>query len=161
MSLRPFRVRTWAPKGQTPTMQYSFNWKNLSVIGGITLRSVYFRMFTGSIKSEQIVLFLRDLFRHLKGKVILIWDRLPAHRSKIVQEFLRKYPRVKREYLPPYAPELNPTEYVWGNLKSHEIPNLCADNIGELAYHVRRGLRRIRRRPSIIASCWTQSRLPL
>ena len=185
MSLRPFSVRTpgtrtrgsWAPRGQTPVLprnphpgfQYSFNWKSLSMVGGITLRTVYFRIFPGSIQSEQVVQFLRDLFRHLPGKVILIWDRLPAHRSKKVRGFLEKYERVRQEFLPAYAPELdpgcgfrgNPMEYVWCQWKTHELPNVCAEELGELSCRTRRALGRIRRRPALIASCWKQSRLPI
>jgi transposase len=154
-------MRTWAPKGHTPVLQYSFNWKNLSMIGGITLRKIYFRLFNGSVKSDQVIEFLRDLFRHLRGKVILVWDRLPAHRSRKVLEFLWKYNRVRMEYLPAYAPELNPMEYVWCNLKTKELPNVCVEKLAELSCLARRGLRRIRMRPAIIASCWKQSTLPL
>jgi transposase len=131
------------------------------MVGGITLRTVYFRIFPGSIQSEQVVQFLRDLFRHLPGKVILIWDRLPVHRSRRVQGFLEKYERVRQEFLPAYAPELNPMEYVWCQLKTHELPNVCVDRLGELSCQTRRALGRIRRRPALIASCWKQSRLPI
>ena len=93
-------------------LQYSVYWKNLSIVGGITLRRKYFRLFTGSVKSDQVIEFLRDLFRHLRRRVIMVWDRLPAHRSRKVLEFLWKYNRVRMEYLPAYAPELNPMEYV-------------------------------------------------
>jgi transposase len=161
MSLRPFSTRTWAPKGHTPVLQYSFNWKTLSMVGGITLHKVYFRLFDGSVKSEQVIEFLRDLFRHLRGRVILVWDRLPAHRSGKVREFLWKYPRVRMEYLPAYAPELNPMEYVWCRLKTHELPNVCVEKLDELSCLTRRALRKIRSRPTMIASCWKQSTLPL
>jgi transposase len=154
-------MRTWAPKGHTPVLQYSFNWKNLSMVGGITLRKIYFRLFNGSVKSDQVIEFLRDLFRHLRGRVILVWDRLPAHRSRKVLAFLWKYNRVRMEYLPAYAPELNPMEYVWCNLKTRELPNVCVEKLDELSHLTRRALRRIRMRPAMIASCWKQSTLPI
>ena len=161
VSLRPYHVRTWAPRGHTPTLQYSFNWKNLSIVGGITLRSIYFRTFPGAIRSKEVILFLGALFRHLKGKVILVWDRLPVHRSHKVQEFLRRYPRVTSEYLPPYAPDLNPMEYVWGIFKKNGMANFCPEYVSELSRQARKELSRIRRRKTIIASCWLQSKLPL
>ena len=161
VSLRPYRVRTWAPRGQTPTLQYSFNWKNLSIIGGITLRSIYFRTFSGSIHAHEVILFLRDLFRHLRRNVILVWDRLPVHRSHKVQEFLRRYPRITLEYLPPYAPDLNPMEYVWGIFKKNGMANFCPEYVSELSRQARKELGRLRRRKTIIASCWVQSKLPL
>jgi hypothetical protein len=41
---RPTRVRTWAPSGQTPVLQYSFSWKRLSAIAGFTFWNFYFRL---------------------------------------------------------------------------------------------------------------------
>ena len=51
LSERPCRARTCAPKGETPVLQYRFNWKQLSVIAWISYWRFYFRLFNGSIKS--------------------------------------------------------------------------------------------------------------
>ena len=61
LSERPCRARTWAPKGETPVLQYRFSWKQLSVTAGISYWRFYFRLFNGSIKSPQIVEFLKAL----------------------------------------------------------------------------------------------------
>lgn len=125
MSQRPHRRRTWAPRGQTPVLQFHFNWKTLSVIAGVTVWNFYFQIFEEAIKSEQIIEFLKHLLRYIEGDILLIWDRLPAHRSKITQQFIRDQKgRLEIEYLPPYAPELNPVEYIWGYWKQHALPNL-------------------------------------
>ena len=64
------------------------------------------------------------LQRHLRGKLLTIWDGLPAHRSRVVQEYVRsRRGRITLESLPGYAPELNPVEYVWGYWKHRELPN--------------------------------------
>ena len=63
------------------------------------------------------------------------------------------------EQLPSYAPELNPVEYLWGHLKHHELPNVCAKNLSELSHHAIRALRRLRRRPTLVAAFWKQSGL--
>ena len=63
LSERPTRVRTWAPRGQTPVLQYSFSWKQLAAIAGVTFWQFYFRLFPGSIKGPQIVEFLAALNR--------------------------------------------------------------------------------------------------
>ena len=68
-------------------------------------------------------MFLRDLLAHLRGNVILVWDRLNAHRSARVQVWRMVYPRLSIEWFPPYAPELNPMEYVWAHLKGHRLAN--------------------------------------
>ena len=62
-SRRPTRARTWAPRGETPVLHETFNWKSLSIIGGLALWRFYFQIHAGSIKSLQVVEFLR----HLQG----------------------------------------------------------------------------------------------
>lgn len=67
MSERPHRCRTWAPRGQTPQLQFHFNWKQLSVIAGITWWQFYFRLYPGAIKAPQVVEFLGHLTRQIPG----------------------------------------------------------------------------------------------
>ena len=113
LSERPTRVRTWAPRGQTPVLQYHFNWHQLSVIAGISFRRFYFRLFPGAIKGAQIIEFLNALGRQIRKPLLVIWDGLPAHRSALVREYLDALKgAIQIEQLPAYAPELNPTEYI-------------------------------------------------
>lgn len=160
LSTRPTRARTWAPRGQTPWLFESFNWKSLSVIGGLSLRRFYFQIHKGSIKSAQVIGFIKHLQRHLKGRILIIWDGAAIHRSKEVQAYIASTKgKVRAERLPPYAPELNPVEYMWAHLKSHEIANLIATEAWELSFEATAALRKMRRRPTIIAACFTQAEL--
>ena len=84
LSERPHRCRTWAPRGQTPVLQYHFNWKTLSAMAGVTWWNFYFRLFPCAIRSRQIVEFLSHLLRHIPGKLLIVWDGLPGHRSRAV-----------------------------------------------------------------------------
>jgi len=88
ISERPTRVRTWAPKGQTPIIQFHFNWTHVSVIAGLTRTNCLFRLHEGSIKKEEIVEFLKALKAHLKQPLLVIWDGLKAHRSRLVRDYL-------------------------------------------------------------------------
>ncbi len=136
---KPHRVRTWAPRGETPILQHHFNWDNLAAIAGVTLWNFYFRLYDGSIKAKQVVDFLRHLTRHLPGKLLIIWDGLPAHRSRLVKSFLAELDgRIWLEKLPAYAPELNPVEYVWGYWKKHELPNFRPKDYAGLEGPLRR-----------------------
>ena len=162
LSERPTRVRTWAPRGQTPVLQYHFNWHQLSVIAGISFYRFYFRLFPGAIKSPQIIEFLHALGQHIRRPLLVIWDGLPAHRSALVRDYLESLNgAIQIEQLPAYAPELNPTEYIWGHLKHHELANVCASSFGELKHFARRRLRSMQRRPSLIRAFWQQAELPL
>ena len=81
-------MRTWAPRGETPVLQYHFNWNQLSVIAGISFRRFYFRLFADAIKSPQIIEFLHALGRQIRRPLLVIWDGLAAHRSAMVREYL-------------------------------------------------------------------------
>ena len=160
MSQRPHRCRTWAPRGETPVLQYHFNWKTISVAAGMTLWNFYFQIFEKTIGKQEVVQFLMHLSRHIAGQLLIVWDRLPAHRSGVVADFVHSLDgRIEIEYLPAYAPELNPVEYLWGHWKHHELPNVCPTDLWQLNEGARRTLRRLRRRPRLITAFWTQSSL--
>jgi len=141
-------------------LQYHFNWKTLSAMAGVTWYHFYFRLYPGSIRSAQVVHFLTHLMRHLRGKLLIVWDGLRSHRSRRVWDFVRQQNgTLWVEFLPAYAPELNPVEYLWGYWKTHELPNFCPKTFGELSYHARRALRRMRRRPTLVTAFWKQAEL--
>jgi putative transposase len=106
----------------------------------------FFQMKPGSYDTDSLIAFLGDLRRQMRGKkVILIWDGLPAHRGRVMQEYLRTQRGwLTVERLPGYAPDLNPVESLWGNVKGQELANLCAKDLGEAAAACRRGLNRVR-----------------
>jgi transposase len=160
LSTKPTRVRTWSLRGQTPLLHESFGWKSLSIIGGLTLKRFCFQIHKGSLKSPQVVEFIQHLRRHIKGRLLLIWDGAAIHRSALVRDYLASTRgKVTAERLPPYAPELNPVEYMWAHLKCHEIANLITTQAWELSFEATAALRRMRRRPSILAACFSQSEL--
>lgn len=160
MSTRPHRVRTWAPRGQTPVIQETFGWKSLSLIAGLTLWSFSFQIHPGSIKAPEVVGFLQALQRYLRVPLLVIWDGAAIHRSALVRDFIASTAgMIEAASLPPYAPELNPVEYLWGHLKEHEIGNLVVRQAWELSLYATAALRRMRRRPKVILACFAQADL--
>ena len=88
ISQRPHRVRTWSRRGQTPILQYNFNGDTLSAVAGITFYNFYFRLYKGSVKTAEVIDFLGALLRHIPGPLLIVWDRLSAHRSKRTRDFI-------------------------------------------------------------------------
>ena len=124
-------------------IQETFGWKSLSMIGGLALYRFYFQIHPGSIKGPQVIEFLRHLQRHVPGKLSVVWDGAPIHRSRLVQDYVASTAgRIVVERLPAYAPELNPVEYMWGNLKTHQIGNLIATQAWDLSLQATAALRR-------------------
>lgn len=156
-SQRPSVRRTWALKGQTPVLRELVTWNRFSVIGalGWHRKRKQVRLFLSlrphAIKADDIIVFLRSLRRHVRGKVILVWDNLPVHHSRVVREYLqaqRKWLQV--EWLPAYAPELNPVEDVWANLGGRELANFVPDDMDQLQGQITKGARRIRRHSKLL-----------
>jgi len=150
---RPPIRATWAPRGQTPQLVEPFNWKTLSGIATVLTQPDGRRsrwllaVHRGSIRSAQVVRFLNSLKRHRRRPVILLWDRLPAHRSRRVAQALaqhRKWLRI--EWLPCYAPELNPVEPLWNHLDSTTLANTPVDDLATLCRRVRAGVQRVGRK---------------
>jgi len=126
----------------------------------MTLWNFYFQIFEKTIAKEQVVEFLSYLVQQLPYPLLIVWDRLPAHRSRLVAEFVEFLEgQIVLEYLPAYAPELNPVEYLWGHWKHHQLPNVCPKDLWQLNEGARRTLRRLRRRPRLIAAFWKQASL--
>jgi transposase len=144
--------RTWAPRGKTPVLRHRFNWKRISMAAAVAYRwdggraRLYFQTRPGTYNDESLIEFVRDLRRHFRSqRVILLWDGLPSHRSRRMQEFLARHIGwLQVERLPAYAPELNPVEGLWANLKGRELANRCEDEIETVDLVARVGARRVR-----------------
>jgi transposase len=108
------------------------------------------RPFRGAIDGAKVVLAVRHLRRRFGRRLLLVWDRLNAHRSSRVQRFLAAHePEVAVAYLPAYAPELNPEEQCNAWVKG-AMANALPDSVDDLAAHARRSFRRLQRHPAMI-----------
>jgi transposase len=150
VSLLPSVRATWAPRGQTPVLRHPFNWKRLSLAGALAYEPdgsdahLFFELRPGAYNDETLIAFLSELNEVEQRNVLLIWDGLPSHRSRRMSDWIasqRHWLAVER--LPGYAPDLNPIENVWGNLKSQELANLCSNTIDQVADIAEGGLDRI------------------
>lgn len=157
--LLPTVVRTYAPVGQTPILEEHLSHDHLSVMSGITLEGRLLMIEQDrAFKGPDVVRFLKHALSQIPGKLLIIWDGSPIHRSKAVKEFLAQgaASRVRLEQLPAYAPELNPDEGVFKHLKCVELKNLCCQNIGELRKELRKAKERLRHKVDVILGCIRQ-----
>lgn len=145
----------WAPRGQTPLLHANFNWSHLTVTAALIPHRMYFRVCPKATDQAQAIAFLAHVVRQIPGHLLLIWDRLPVHHGALVPRYLRSLDGwIQQEYLPAYAPELNPVKYIWADWKQHEWPNLHPAGRSELNPLARRTLRRLSRRARLIPGCW-------
>lgn len=170
--LRPLVRQTWAPRGVTPIVRGWDRRDRLSVIGAITVPpsrerhrlSAVFRIHTTNIKTPEATEFLRTLDRHVRGPLIVVQDKLNVHKAAVTRWLAGRpadAPRVMVEWLPSYAPELNPAEQLWNHGKRVDLANFAPADRDELRGRVRRSLIRQRCRPNLLASAFDHAGLRL
>ena len=158
----PSVVRTYAPVGHTPVLREWYTRDHLSAISAISpAGKLYFHSQDRAINSDDVVAFLEHLLREVSGRLVVIWDRAPIHRRHTVQEFLTNgaSQRLHLERLPAYAPELNPGEGFWQQLKGVELRNVCCFNLLHLRRELRDAVKRVRRKPRLIHSFFRGAKL--
>ena len=122
---------------------------------------LYARHFRGSISSQRVILALRHFRRKVGAPLLVVWDRLNAHRARRTAAFLAAHPRdFAVAYLPAYAPELNPEELCNACVK-RAISNALPDSISDLHRLARREFRRLQHRPDLIVGCFRHAGLPV
>lgn len=157
--LQPLVRRTWAPRGKTPLLRQWDRHDRLSVVSALSLApkrrrlGLYWRGYRCNIRGEDLVPFLRQLLRHLRRGIILIWDRWSVHRSLPVRQYLEGHAdRIDVERLPSYAPDLNPDEQVWNHAKYGELANFCPHDLEQLDAAVDCAMGKEARQPSLLRS---------
>mgnify|MGYP001818444791 CR=1 FL=1 len=156
-SERPSVRRTWSPRGRTPILVAPFNWKRLSAIASLVTTpqarrvGLCLRLQPGTVKQPQVLAYLKSLKQYVgRRKAILLWDRLPAHRGAKVQAWIAKQSNwLTMEYLPPYAPELNPVEYFWSHLSRTDMAQFVGEDLAAVRCQARKGACRVRHRPDL------------
>jgi transposase len=158
--------RTWAPRGQTPTLRTSLQHnERLNLIGAVCVTpaqrrlKLHLQSHRKSISGVEVVTFLEHLVQCVPGPVVLVWDKHPIHRRRKVKDFLARHPRIHVYDFPTSAPELNPTEFVWTQIDEYTA-STAPHNGAELRTNVHAGVARTRRSQSRLWACIFASDLP-
>jgi putative transposase len=174
-SLRPPKARTWARRGQTPVVKVSGKGSGPVSIAGLVCvrpgsrsRLLYrMRVHRGrkgerrSMSEADYAGLITAAHQQLHAPVILIWDNLNTHISAMMRAFTESHPgwlTVVR--LPACAPDLNPAQGVWANMKTG-LGNLAVSRVDQLTAVVRNRLKRIQYRPALIDGFLAQTGLTL
>jgi hypothetical protein len=138
--LQPLARRTWAPRGRTPVLRSWDRHDRWSVIAAVTVSptgrrlGLCWEMQAANYDTASVKAFAEAVQRRLGRPILLVWDRLPAHRSAARQWRDGGTDRIAVEWLPGYAPDLNPTEQVWGHTKWADLADFVpgdAEDLGD------------------------------
>lgn len=160
--------RTWGLRGQTPLLRHRVNhWGKVSAIGAVTVSprrrrlGLYLHLYPhANISQEAVIAFLRGLGRHLRGRILVVWDRWSVHRGRRVRAYLARQRRIAVEWLPPYAPDLNPMDKGWAWMKGHRLANHGLETLDGLTEAVADQYRTARRQQRLLRSFVQATGLP-
>lgn len=163
----PTRRQTYAPRGKTPIIKVTDVHGRISVAGAITVSPVrrnlgfIYNLLPNNVNyhGDTVAKFMKEICRHIKGAIILLWDGFSIHRCPPVYKFLEQNPRVRIESFPAYAHELNPVDKAWLYIKYDRLPNYAPTNLNELRRRLMRELEALRRKPKVLAWCIEQAGL--
>jgi len=147
-------IRGFAPKGETPVIRMVAQKSHINMISAITNSGkVRFMIYKEGMRSEVMIKFMSRLIKDSHRKVFLILDNLRVHRSKKVKNCLEKHKeQIEVFYLPSYSPELNPDEYLNGNLKRSVHSGAPVRNQLNLEKNTRSFMRTLSKRPEHVRS---------
>jgi transposase len=115
--------KTWAFRGKTPEVATSGQRQSVNAISAVNERGdFWFEVYTDRLNRQSFLRLLKDFLRGRRHPVFLVLDRHPAHIARDVATFVQsKVGRLEFHFLPCYAPELNPDEFVWNHLKTNGV----------------------------------------
>ena len=163
--LIPTRRRAWNPRGRTPIVRYNYKHDRISAIAALRVAArrarlgLYVQLRQDNFKAVQVAKFLRLLLAHLRGHVILLWDGVQIHKGPAINAVRDAFPRLHLERFPAYAPELNPAEQVWNDIKRH-TGNSILRGKQDIRLSLHGSARRVRRNPDRLRSFVLASDLP-
>jgi transposase len=166
--MSPLVRRTLAPRGKTPILKAPARHREkVSITAALTISprrrrvGLYWQTYPKSfVNAERSAEFLRHLLRHLRSAVIVVWDAGTMHKGEPIRQVLLDFPRLSLERLPPYAPDLNPVEYLWSHLKYGQMANFVPDDVFQLDAVLNKHLHHTRQSPTRLRGFLKASGLP-
>lgn len=162
----PLLRSTLAPQGHTPILRQFGRYRHrVSVAAALVLHSsgylgLYYQSYPElNVTGERYAQFLHDLLWHVRGPLVLLHDGLNIHRGEAMVRLQRRFPRLHPQLLPPYAPELNPVEYLWTDSKSQVLANYAPHSVPELDRTILRTLEGFRHDQHRLQSCLARTPL--
>jgi transposase len=165
--LQPLRRRVWAERGHTPVQHAWDRHDRITAMAALCKApwasriGLYYDLLDHNACTSDIVQFLRCVHDHLRRPLLLVCDRLSAHRSAVRHLLEGGCTWLRAEWLPGYAPELDPVESVWNQSKYGDLANWIPSDIVELHETLDQLLREYRHAPDRLHSFFAAAQLSI
>lgn len=146
--------KTWGVRGQTPVVHRPGQRQSISAASAISAKGgFWYQTYKGALNAELFVVLLKNMMLRRKRPVHLVLDGLPAHNGPVVREYLAAMQgRLKLHYLPGYAPELNPDEFVWSHIKRTGVARSPLQKGQNLRERIEHQLAKLKSTPALLRS---------
>ena len=166
--LAPLARRSQAPRGRTPALRVRAKHRDkVSVAAALTLSpargrvSLRYQTYPNQyVDSELYAHFRRNLLWHVPGSLVLLHDGGNMHKGPPIRAVAADFPRLHVYCLPPYAPELNPPEYLWTYEKYHRLANFVPMDVPQVENAVCAELEDVRHDHQRLKTFFASSPLP-
>jgi transposase len=163
--LQPLRRRVWAPVGRTPSQHAWDRHDRITALAALTRApwaerfGLYYTLLDHNARTPDVTKFLRELHNHLRRPMLLVCDRWSVHRATVHRLQQAGCDWLQVEWLPAYAPELDPVENVWNQSKYGDLANFIPDDIRQLHDTLDHLLQEYRHEPNRLHSFFQAARL--
>jgi len=156
-----YHGRSYAPRGKTPAIRLCAKREHINLISSITNQGkVRFMIYKDSMNSQTMIKFLKRLVKDADRKVFLVLDNLRVHHSHVVREWLSEHEdQIELFFLPSYSPELNPDEYLNGDLKAGVHSGVPARSKKQLTKKALSHLRMLQKKPGRVKKYFKHTKI--
>ena len=153
-SSEPNLGRTYGLKGHTPVVKTTGQRQRVNAISAVSAKGGFWsQVYDGMFNAGRFVEFLKDFRRGGRGKVFMVVDGHPSHRAKVVAAYVMACGgELELHFLPPYAPDLNPDEFVWQYAKTNGVAKKPLKQNESLKQRVKNDLAAIKAKPKLVRS---------
>jgi transposase len=150
----PVLGRTYGLKGHTPVVATSGQRQSINAISAVNAKGEFwYNVYSGKLNASRFVEFLQELMKGRRERVFLVVDGHPSHKAKLVQSYVQSSAgKLELHFLPPYAPDLNPDEFVWGHAKTNGVSKKPLRQNESLRARVESDLEAIKRNKNLVRS---------
>lgn len=158
-SLEPNVLKTWGVIGETPNVVLNSSGHKFGVIGGMSVNGdMHGQIHFGSMKGKETVNFLENLLSKFENKITVVFDNGRNVKCSVVQEFVNSEERLDVIYLPPYAPDCNPIEFLWAWIR-YDLGSLCFSGVDMLLNAWKSSWLEVVKAPELVKSFFKRSRI--
>jgi len=135
--------------------------QSINVISAVTARGDFWAAtYTGKLNAEAFVAFLQDFMKGRTTKVYLVVDGHPAHKANVVKHYIQSLKGdLELHFLPPYAPDLNPDEFVWGHMKTNGVSKKPLKKNESMRKRVEEDIANLQNNPALVLLCHIHPRV--